>query len=150
MADNTFPVTVTIPSELNLPDPTLKSGSSSTSVNSNTQPPPIQAEFFQLIDWTIEREHVLLDKLDLYGLTNVFSGWTSTKYPNLRGVYMVPSDQKVQVERMVEESITLKLKDLGIADAIEGPSGIVGFKKDNSLLMIGIILFIVLLIIILR
>ncbi|EMJ96599.1 hypothetical protein [Leptospira alstonii] len=104
---------------------------------------------FRLNNWTIEKEHTLLEKFEAYGLKDHFQGYNPPGHPEVRGLYFVPATQelKTQVERLVSEAVTLNLSIVGTYDLFDIPfSDIEKTKKSipifDILLVILIIIFI--------
>lgn len=78
---------------------------------------------FRLNNWTIEKEHTLLEKFEAYGLNDYFQGYDVPGHPEIRGLYFVPATQelKTQVERLISEAVTLSMSAIGTYDLFDIP-----------------------------
>ncbi|EKO59733.1 hypothetical protein LEP1GSC082_3952 [Leptospira kirschneri str. H2] len=95
---------------------------------------------FRLNNYSIEKEHVLLEKFEAYGLNDYWQGYNVPGRPEIKGVYFVPdtTDLRTQVERLSSESVTIDVKVLGTYNLFEIPSSIFGPKKDETERVLGL------------
>ncbi|URD71596.1 hypothetical protein [Leptospira borgpetersenii] len=104
---------------------------------------------FRLNNWTIEKEHTLLEKFEAYGLNDYFQGYDVPGHPEIRGLYFVPATQelKTQVERLISEAVTLSMSAIGTYDLFDIPFSDIE-KKQDSIPIVYIILGILIILLI--
>lgn len=114
-------------------------------------PGALKVHLFRLKNWSIEKENTLLEKFEAYGLNDLWQGFQVPDHPEIKGVYMVPDEiePKTQVERLVQEAVTLNLEILGSFDPFNVPESLFGISKSEqtipiSYIIAGIILLILL------
>lgn len=115
-------------------------------------PGALRVHLFRLKNWSIEKENTLLEKFEAYGLNDLWQGFQVPDHPEIKGVYMVPDEiePKTQVERLVQEAVTLNLEVLGSFDPFNVPESIFGisdpFKEiPISYIIIGVLILLIIL-----
>ncbi|EQA70705.1 hypothetical protein [Leptospira noguchii] len=105
---------------------------------------------FRLNNYSIEKEHTLLEKFEAYGLNDHWQGYSPPGHPEIRGLYFVPATQelKTQAERLISESVTLNMSAVGTYDLFDIPFSDIE-KNKGSIPIAYIILGILILLLVL-
>ncbi|WP_016755822.1 hypothetical protein [Leptospira santarosai] len=105
---------------------------------------------FRLNNWTIEKEHTLLEKFEAYGLNDHWQGYNPPGHPEVRGLYFVPATQesKTQVERLIAEAVTLNMSVVGTYDLFDIPFSDIEKNKESipiTYIILGILVLLLIL-----
>ncbi|WP_061247645.1 hypothetical protein [Leptospira noguchii] len=94
---------------------------------------------FRLNNYSIDKEHTLLEKFEAYGLNDYWQGYNVPDRPEIKGVYFVPdtTNLRTQVERLISESVTLNMSSIGTYNLFDIPSSLFGPKKDDTEKVLG-------------